>query len=487
MRSTGRVPHMLWLILAVALGLRLWGAWCANLIFDERAHLALAERINLHPGQIHLVSRTLDHPLLSIYVLKLSGLLFGSSDFALRLLHVLAGTLTVLPVYFLGRRVFSERAGLWAAALLAVDQFHVSWSRVFMPEVLMLLFATLALCQLLRALERDTTREYVLLGALLGLAYLGKEPAVMLIPVIWIYLLITPAHRPLLRRPHWYLAQGVLLLVIAPDVLWNLVLSRESYLYRVAVFAGGGIRWSVKSFSLYLGELFRLLIGKDVLDPEYEQGNVYACHLPAGLLYLGAVSAALARGKEPAVRLLLVTFLLVFAAFFVLPGGEFYDPFWWASISLIPAVVCAGWVLSWVCSRGRVATVATVLLVGYLAVNCAVVVRLPGRHEPRATVAQFVEGFLTEAQDAMDRSQLATGRGDSPEADKLHREAQSRYIFVLNIGGSNAEAYYGLARVALRHGQAKRAESLLLKCLEVDTDHQPARQLLEELTGSRTG
>ena len=57
-------------ILLVALAIRLWGAWQANLIFDERAHWALAETIDLRPGHLHLVSRTLDHPLLSIYILR---------------------------------------------------------------------------------------------------------------------------------------------------------------------------------------------------------------------------------------------------------------------------------------------------------------------------------------------------------------------------------------------------------------------------------
>ena len=67
MPSNRRLPPILWLILALALALRLFGAWRGNLIFDERAHLALAETIDLRPGHVHLVSRTLDHPLLSIY------------------------------------------------------------------------------------------------------------------------------------------------------------------------------------------------------------------------------------------------------------------------------------------------------------------------------------------------------------------------------------------------------------------------------------
>jgi len=94
----------------------------------------------------------------------------------MRMLHVLAGTATVATVYFLGKRIFSENAGLWAAGLLTVDQFHAGWSRPFFPEVLLLLFAALTLLQFLRVLEASTTRNCVLLGVLLGLAYLAKKP-----------------------------------------------------------------------------------------------------------------------------------------------------------------------------------------------------------------------------------------------------------------------------------------------------------------------
>jgi len=452
MHRNGSLPKTLWLILAVALALRLTGAWRANLIFDERAHWAMAETICFQPGQIHLVSRTLDHPLMSIYVLKCSSLLLGTSDFALRIPYVLAGTLTVLSVYFLGRRVFGSSAGLWAAALLAVDQFHASWSRVFMPEVLMLLFGSLVLLQFLRTLEKDTLRHYVLLGVLLALAYLAKEPAILLVPVLWIYLLVTPRHRRLLLRPRWYLAQGVFLLVVAPDVIWNLCQLGESYLYRDAVLATGPWRLSMKSFSLYLGEAFCVLIGADVLEIDYQQGNVYVCHWVAGVLYLVGVAAAATRWKSPEVRLMLVAFLFVFGVFFVLPGGERFEPFWWASLSLIPAVVCAGGLLG--LRKGDDSNLPErpvrcfaqiglipfflVLLLGYLGVRYVPVAWRTGPYQPRASVDQFVADFLREGNIALEEGRL--------------REARRRFIYVLNIGGPNDDAYSGLAKTRRASG-----------------------------------
>ena len=107
-------------------------------------------------------------------------MLFGTSNFALRLPYVLAGTATIVPVYLLGSPGLSPRAGLLAAALLAVDLFHAGWSSVFMPEAIMLLLAALAILQFVRVLEKPTAGRFVVLGLLMGLAYLAKEPAISL-------------------------------------------------------------------------------------------------------------------------------------------------------------------------------------------------------------------------------------------------------------------------------------------------------------------
>ena len=476
-RSPRFLPPTVWLILAVALALRLVGAWRANLIFDERAHLALAETISLQPGRLHLVSRSLDHPFLSIYMLKISSLLFGTSDFRLRILHVLAGTVTVMAVYALGRRAFGQRAGAWAAALLAVDQFHATWSRVFMPEVWLLLFASLALWQCMRTLENQSTGNFVGLGALLGLAYLAKEPGILMVPVLWIALLATPEYRRILIQPRWYLAHGAFLLVVLPDLGWNLLQLTDSYLSRGPAFLSAPWRLSFKSFSLYIGELFQKLIGPDVMGSDYYDGRVYVCHWIAGVLYLAGVAAALPRWRVAEVRLLLVTFLLVFVAFTLLPGGEKFDPFWWASVSLIPSVVCAGGFLDRLTGdapamalespgNGRLRMAgpasraipwfAAVTLTGYLGLHVVPIAWQAGRFAPRRTVADFVRNSSNAGDAAVERGQL-----DS---------ATLRYIYVLNIGGPNPHAYLGLARIAELRGDRQRADTFRAKAAELDVD-----------------
>ncbi len=60
----------MWLILGVAAGLRLLGAWIGNLNYDESMIIARAEAIDLRPDSLRLVWQTVNHPLWLFRVLS---------------------------------------------------------------------------------------------------------------------------------------------------------------------------------------------------------------------------------------------------------------------------------------------------------------------------------------------------------------------------------------------------------------------------------
>jgi 4-amino-4-deoxy-L-arabinose transferase-like glycosyltransferase len=464
--------------LGLALGLRAVGAACGNLTYDEVAHLALAETISFHPDHFHLVFRTLDHPLLSIYVFKFSGLLFGESEFGLRVFHLLFGTATVALVYQIGTRVFSQQVGLWAAVFLAADQFHASWSRAFMPEVLMLFFASLALLKFLDVLETSRRKDFLLLGLWMGLAYLAKETGILVIPIFWLFLLVTRSHRAMLWNPRWYATHLLFLAVIAPDIIWNLLHYSESYLHRDTVLLSEPLRIQLKPFSLYIGELFQMLYNQDALDyfEDYSAGNLWACHWPAGVFYLCAVAAAVRLRHLLQPRVLLIAFFFVFLFFSVLPGAERFDPFWWASLSLIPAVVLSGWACAKLAATGKPARTALLVFVGYLALHFAWQAQRPGELRARQTVEQIVMRTNKDARFALEQSDLE--QNDVVTAHRL-------LIYALNIGGPNAETYYYLGLIEWIQNEHDRAESYLLKSLKIDPSNQPAQKLLNRVRSSK--
>ncbi len=87
----------------------------------------------------------------------------------------------------------------------------------------------------------------------------------------------------------------------------------------------------------------------------------------------------------------------------------------------------------------------------------------PGPYEPRACVQDFADDFLAKGREALQRGDL--------------QNAESRFIYVLNIGGPRADAYFGLAQIALERHQPDKALRLLKMCLALDPKHAGAVEL----------
>lgn len=96
-----------------------------------------------------------------------------------RLFFVACGVLCVWLTYRLGRRLGGARLGLIAAAFLAVNSVHVSYSQVIRTDVQMTIFVLLATLASLNILERGRQRDQVLAGMFIGLGVATKWPAAL--------------------------------------------------------------------------------------------------------------------------------------------------------------------------------------------------------------------------------------------------------------------------------------------------------------------
>jgi 4-amino-4-deoxy-L-arabinose transferase-like glycosyltransferase len=93
---------------------------------------------------------------------------------------LLAGWLTAVLAYFIGRRHYGRWAGAGAGALLALSPLCFRVSNVVSPDLMLMLFATAALGLALAALERPGRRAFVYAGAAVGLATAIKYTGVLL-------------------------------------------------------------------------------------------------------------------------------------------------------------------------------------------------------------------------------------------------------------------------------------------------------------------
>src|SRR4051812_11027192 len=228
-RTWSRVDLAIGVLVAVltatALWIRLYGlqGWDGTLTVDE-SRLAMAARgvietglPTLPPGWIYT------RGLLATYLTVPSLVLVGSSDFAVRLPAVLAGTALIPVAYALGREVAGRLGGLFLAALLVGHPSFVVWSRQAWFYALYVLLFAAALLFILRAHRTGAARDQLLAGACVGLSGFAHEVGIFLLAPLAVQAALAARRRR--GRPRSWLAPvaSLAIVVIAALVLWLLV------------------------------------------------------------------------------------------------------------------------------------------------------------------------------------------------------------------------------------------------------------------------
>jgi hypothetical protein len=159
-------------LLLLAFGLRVWnlGTIPETLGGDEGSQGLEAMRVL--EGKISNPFGTgwLGVPTMSFYFNALSIGPLGNTIVALRLPWVLIGTLTVLVMFLLTRRLFGLTLALLTAALLATYHYHIHFSRLGSNQVADTLFVALALWLLYRGYDRRSALDWALCGLVIGAA-----------------------------------------------------------------------------------------------------------------------------------------------------------------------------------------------------------------------------------------------------------------------------------------------------------------------------
>ncbi len=368
-------------------------------------HLLVIGRVELSGDEAHyalygyyLDWSYFDHPPL-VGWLNALVLPFSASEFALRLWPLALGALTALLLYRLVRELFPDEPAWLGLLTVAVYESGVMFellNMAMLPDTPLLPLALAALLCLQRALQAGSTRHWLGVGLLFGLAGLAKYTAVTLVFTALIALFWSGEGRQL-RRPGPWLAMLVALLVISPVLYWNARHDWLSFAYQLGHGAPERA-WSAKRF----------------LTAQAGQIIAYG-----PLLYgfgLVALVAAL-RSRAPGERLLLALALPVLALFAWSGGYETTLPHWPALGWLALAPLVARWLArhwsarsvrfgAWSGSGYSLLLIAAIHLLILLPVNPFP----PGRH-PLGDLL----GWRASAERAMAlRAQMAATPGPEP-------------------------------------------------------------------------
>ncbi|WP_380871822.1 hypothetical protein ACFB49_27760 [Sphingomonas sp. DBB INV C78] len=366
----GRTGLLLLAILGVALAVRLYGIGFglpALLDPDEPLFVVSALKLlkdqTLNPGWFGHPGTTTIYALSLIDILvfglgHLTGRLPDTAAFAAAIYHdpsivvlpgrtfvALCGVGCVYLCFLIGRRLYDDRVGLLAAALLAINPLHISWSQVIRTDVQATVFMLLCVLSSIAIARQGRLRDYLLAGIWVGLGTATKWPAATIIACVAGAALLRlrdhPGDRPqtIARLAIAAAAAVATLLIVSPYLLIDHAtvlanLGREARPQHLGA-TGGGL---IANLGWYLSEPMRASLGLSGLVFALAglmlslRNAIARCVLlPGFLLFLLAISSESliwARWIVP-----LLPFLCLFAALAIRDAGA-----WMGRVGLL-----SGW------------------------------------------------------------------------------------------------------------------------------------------------
>ncbi|MDT8910799.1 glycosyltransferase family 39 protein [Amycolatopsis sp. PS_44_ISF1] len=182
--------------MAVQAGTQSWKAWFFG---------------SLDPGNVV----TVDKPPFSLWMMGLSGRIFGFGSWSLLVPDALAGVASVGLLYLAVRRLSGPGAGLLAGTALALTPVAALMFRFDNPDAFLVLLMVAAAYFLVRALERAGTGWLLLSGVALGFGFLDKMLQAFLVLPAFVLVYLVAAPTPFGRRVGQLLAAAGAVVVSA--------------------------------------------------------------------------------------------------------------------------------------------------------------------------------------------------------------------------------------------------------------------------------
>ena len=264
-----------------------------ELSFDE-AYYVLWSR--------HLAFGYLDHPPMVAVWIRLSTLVFGSAEFGVRALNVVAFALTPAMLGFAAARLFDSlelaplRRSAWFATPLIAGGFLAT------PDTPLIFFSIVALIGLVEA-GRGRAWGWAIVGVALGLALQSKFSALFLFAGLALALLVAPSLSRWRFSPAPYLALIIAAAIFAPFVYWNAAHGWETF---------------AKQFSRVPADHLGLRYIPDFLAAQIGLANPLFVVAVAGWLFQTRRKAGAALSSDGEARRILLAFLAPALAYFLI-------------------------------------------------------------------------------------------------------------------------------------------------------------------------
>jgi 4-amino-4-deoxy-L-arabinose transferase-like glycosyltransferase len=160
-------------------------------------------------------------PMIS-WIIHISTLWFGNSEWALRLFSPVAYLFSALCLYQCGKHLYHATIGFWAGITVLLLPGVTYSATIISTDPFLLLFWSIALYTLVNACRTRRMRWWLGCGVSIGLGLLSKYTMLAFFLSMVLYLICSHENASLWKKPGPYLAVLVALLVFLPNVIWNM-------------------------------------------------------------------------------------------------------------------------------------------------------------------------------------------------------------------------------------------------------------------------
>jgi hypothetical protein len=179
---------------------------------DELYYLACSD---------HLAWGYVDQPPFSLFLLKVSRLIFGDSLVAVRIVPALCISALIWTAALIVKNIGGGFFAIFLAALcVLVSPIHLAMGSFYsMNPIDMLVWALVALC-VVRIVNTDNRYLWLVLGLILGIGLLNKISVLFIGAGLAAGILMT--QRKWLKTPWPYAAGAIAFVLFLPYIIWNL-------------------------------------------------------------------------------------------------------------------------------------------------------------------------------------------------------------------------------------------------------------------------
>ena len=178
--------------------------------------------------QYWLWSRNLDlgyysKPPLLPWVIAAATSVFGNAFFTIKMISVTLYCFTAIIIYLISNKLAPDKdlAFLSAGTFFLIPAVSVS-SYIISTDILLVLFWSLSILQILVIKESQKKLNFVLLGVFVGLAFLAKYAAIYFIICLAFFIIYKDGRAMFFKNrlyPFIFILSFVL--VVAPNIVWN--------------------------------------------------------------------------------------------------------------------------------------------------------------------------------------------------------------------------------------------------------------------------